>query len=90
MAAGASSVLNDTAALDIVWGQSAAANALYPIAAALDIGWGMSADALYVPRPVNPPNIFTFNDVSASVHTVDGRTVGHFPCDALGQFQWGR
>lgn len=52
--------------------------------------WTRTGSIITIPRPANPPSIFTFNDVSVSVHTVDGRSIGDIPCDAVLSFSWGR
>lgn len=62
----------------------------YDIAGAHTTTWGRAGAIITIPRPANPPSIFTFNDVSVSIHTVDGRSIGDIPCDAVLSFSWGR
>lgn len=62
----------------------------YDIEAASNIGWTRTADLLHIPKIVSPPSIFSFADVSVSVHTVDGRIVGDFPCNVVAGFNWSR
>lgn len=62
----------------------------YDIEATQTIGWAASADLLHIPKIVSPPSIFSFADISVSVHTVDGRIVGDFPCAIVSGFNWSR
>lgn len=54
------------------------------------ITWGATGGLLLIPKIVSPPSVFSFADVSVSVHTVDGRAVGDFPCNIVGAFEWSR
>lgn len=54
------------------------------------IGWSADGGLLLIPKVVSPPSIFSFAEVSVSVHTVDGRAVGEFPCEMVGAFSWSR
>lgn len=60
------------------------------VAGARPISWGISGDILLVPKPTPLPSVFDVEDVSMSIHTVDGRHVGDFPCNIVGQFNWTR
>lgn len=80
------------AASDIGWNRTADLykGIHYDIDAASNIGWAATADLLHIPKIVSPPSAFTFADVSASIHTVDGRMVGDFPCNIVQGYQWSR
>lgn len=80
------------AASDIGWNRTADLyqGIHYDIDAASNIGWTATADLLHIPKIVSPPSVFTFADVSASIHTVDGRMVGDFPCNIVQNYQWSR
>lgn len=54
------------------------------------VNWGISGSILVVPQPTALPSVFDVVDVSMSIHTVDGRIVGHFPCNVVNSFNWGR
>lgn len=62
----------------------------YDVEAAQTIGWTSTADLLLIPKVVSPPSVFAFTEVSASIHTADGRAVGDIPCNIVGSFQWRR
>lgn len=62
----------------------------YDVDGTRPISWNRTGTIITIPRPANPPSIFTFNDVSVSIHTVDGRSIGDIPCDAVLGFSWGR
>ena len=52
--------------------------------------WSVTADMVTVPKVATPPSVFTFADISATIHTVDGRILGQFPCRSINGFTWGR
>ena len=54
------------------------------------VGWDISGSILLVPKPTTLPSVFDVVDVSATIHTVDGRMVGDFPCKTITAFTWGR
>jgi hypothetical protein len=62
----------------------------YDVAAERDIGWDIAAGMTLTPKTLTPPSIFSFADVAVSVHTVDGRIVGDFPCGTISTYNWSR
>jgi hypothetical protein len=62
----------------------------YTIGGSETIQWESSAELLHIPKIVSPPTIFAFADVAASIHTIDGRHVGDFPCQSISGYTWGR
>lgn len=81
-----------SAARDIQWDVSAD---LYPgehytADTARDIQWSTEASLLHTPKIVTPPSVFTFADITVSVHTIDGKAVGDFPCRLITAYSWGR
>jgi hypothetical protein len=52
--------------------------------------WGISGGIVVVPKSSPLPSAFSFADVSVSVHTVDGRAVGDFPCKIVTGYRWSR
>lgn len=62
----------------------------YDIEATRPWQWGITADMALTPKTLTPPSIFSFADVSVSVHTVDGRQVGDFPCATVANYAWSR
>lgn len=62
----------------------------YDIDAARSISWDIAAAMSLTPKTLTPPSIFSFADVSVSVHTVDGRQVGDFPCATVANYAWSR
>lgn len=58
--------------------------------AARPVNWGISGNILLVPKPTPLPSVFDVTEVSMSVHTVDGRHIGDFPCRSVLSFSWGR
>lgn len=64
--------------------------AFLDVAGARPINWGISGTILLVPKPTPLPSVFDVVDVSMSIHTVDGRHVGDFPCRVVNSFNWTR
>jgi hypothetical protein len=64
--------------------------AFLDLAGARPVNWGISGNILLVPKPTPLPSVFDVTEVSASVHTVDGRHIGDFPCRSISSFSWGR
>jgi hypothetical protein len=62
----------------------------YDAAAAVSIGWDTSADMTLIPDVTSLPSVFENTELSVSVHTADGRVVGDFPCNMVGNFRVGR
>lgn len=62
----------------------------YTVDGARPVNWGITGGIVVVPKSTPLPSAFSFADVSVSVHTVDGRTVGDFPCNIVTAYQWGR
>jgi hypothetical protein len=102
---GASQVINWGTTLGMSWGsQIAAADTtiawdidaeLYQgehldIESSANTHWNISADMLLIKQVNAPPSVFAFDQVAVSVHTVDGRMVGDFPCKVITSFTWGR
>jgi hypothetical protein len=102
---GASQVINWGTTLGMSWGsQIAAADTtiawdidaeLYQgehldIESSVNTHWNISADMLLIKQVNAPPSVFAFDQVAVSVHTVDGRMVGDFPCKVITSFTWGR
>lgn len=58
--------------------------------AAQTIGWDRSADMLWTPAGAAPPALGDIPETNISVHTVDGRIVGVFPCTSQSSVMWGR
>jgi len=56
----------------------------------VSVGWGVSGGILLIPKPTPLPSVFDVSDVSVSIHTVDGRRVGDFPCGVVNSFNWSR
>lgn len=54
------------------------------------INWDIQADMLLIKQISAPPSVFAFDQVAVSIHTVDGRMVGDFPCTMIASFTWGR
>jgi hypothetical protein len=102
---GASQVINWGTTLGMSWGsQIATADTaiawdidaeLYQgehldIESSANTHWNISADMLLIKQVNAPPSVFAFDQVAVSVHTVDGRMVGDFPCKVITSFTWGR
>jgi hypothetical protein len=102
---GASQVINWGTTLGMSWGsQIATADTaiawdidaeLYQgehldIESSVNTHWNISADMLLIKQVNAPPSVFAFDQVAVSVHTVDGRMVGDFPCKVITSFTWGR
>lgn len=60
------------------------------IGAEIHTNWTIEADMLLIKQIDAPPSVYAFDDVSVSIHTVDGRAVGDFPCNVIQSFTWGR
>lgn len=60
------------------------------IAATQTIGWTRTADLLWTPAGAAPPALGVMPETNISIHTVDGRTVGVFPCTSQKSVTWGR
>lgn len=54
------------------------------------VSWGISGNILLIPKPNALPSVFDVTDVSMTIHTVDGRHIGDFPCGMVEQFNWSR
>lgn len=54
------------------------------------VNWGVSGGILVVAKPTPLPSVFDVDDISMSIHTVDGRMIGDFPCDVVLTFNWSR
>lgn len=80
----ASRTVTWSATADIYQGQT------YDIAAAQTVTWGSTASLMLVPKSTPLPSIFDVADVSMSIHTVDGRAIGDFPCKVVTTFSWTR
>lgn len=52
--------------------------------------WTASGSVLVLPKPTPLPSVFDVDEVSMTVHTVDGRMIGEFPCHVVTSFMWGR
>lgn len=76
----------------INWGISGGIyqGAFYNVAGTRPINWGVSGGILVVPKPTPLPSVFDVTDISMTIHTVDGRMVGDFPCNVVTSFTWGR
>lgn len=64
--------------------------AFLTVSGARPVTWGISGNILLIPKPTALPSVFDVNDVSMSIHTVDGRMVGDFPCNVVNSFNWSR
>lgn len=74
------------------WGISGSIykGAFLNVAGTRPVNWGISGGILVVPKPTPLPSVFDVADVSMSIHTVDGRMVGDFPCNVITAFNWSR
>ena len=62
----------------------------YNLAGQVSIGWGRSGALTKIPKPTPLPSVFDVQDVAMSVHTVDGRMIGDFPCNVVNSWSWSR
>lgn len=62
----------------------------YDAEAAVNIGWDISADMALIPDVTSLPSVFADTQLAVSVHTVDGRIIGDFPCNMIANFTFGR
>lgn len=60
----------------------------YDIEASRNIGWNIEAEFLHIHKP-EPPQT-SWEDITATVHTVDGRGVDVIPCSIMSAITWGR
>jgi hypothetical protein len=74
------------------WGISGSLykGASYDVDGARAVNWAVVGGILLIPKPTALPTVFDVQDVSASIHTVDGRRIGDLPCDIISTFTWGR
>ncbi len=64
--------------------------AFYNLAGTRTINWGISGALTKIPKPTPLPSVFDVQDVAMSVHTVDGRMIGDFPCNVVNSWSWSR
>jgi hypothetical protein len=62
----------------------------YDAAVTQTIGWTVQAEAQLIPKVQPLPSVFAETDLAVSVHTVDGRAVGDFPCNLILNYSFGR
>lgn len=62
----------------------------YDAEAEVSIGWDITADMALIPDVTALPSVFADTQLAVSVHTVDGRLVGDFPCNMINNFTFGR
>lgn len=62
----------------------------YNVDGARPLSFTATGSILKIPKPTPLPSVFDVQDISMSVHTVDGRMIGDFPCNIITAFQWGR
>lgn len=64
--------------------------AFYNVNGTRPFTFGATGSILKIPKPTPLPSVFDVSEVSMSIHTVDGRILGDFPCNNVTAFQWGR